>query len=137
MSDTPPCPKTGQFSWNELITNDTKASASFYGSLFGWTTEAFGPTPPDASMPPYQLFKSAANPMGVGGLMQALQPGIPPHWMPYVVVDNVDVSLARAAELGAKIRPPVMPIPNVGRIACIMDPQGAAIGLHELPKPTA
>ena len=70
-------------------------------------------------------------------MMQAMQPGTPTQWLPYVVVDNVDTSLARAVELGAKVVLPAIPVPQVGRIAVIIDPQGAAIGLHELPKQSA
>jgi predicted enzyme related to lactoylglutathione lyase len=59
---------------------------------------------------------------------------MPSQWIPYVVVDNVDQSLAKATKLGAKTCVPVMSIGEVGRIAVIQDPQGATIGLHEFPK---
>ena len=136
MSDTPPCPKTGQFSWNELITNDTAASGDFYAKLFGWKIITF-PGSGTGDRPPYLLFTSENSPMGAGGMMQALHPGVPTHWTPYVVVEDADASVATAAELGAKVLVPVMPIPQVGRVAVLMDPQGAVIGLHELPKPGA
>ncbi len=29
----------GQFSWVDLMTRDTAAAKSFYGELFGWTSE--------------------------------------------------------------------------------------------------
>jgi predicted enzyme related to lactoylglutathione lyase len=133
MSDTPPCtpPQTGEFSWNELITANPAAAGDFYRELFGWQSVPLDR--PDA--PPYVIFKNDTKPMGVGGMMAAPQPGIPSHWMPYVVVADADASLAKAVELGAKVCLPVLPIPGVGRIACLMDPQGAVIGLHELPKP--
>jgi len=131
----PNCPKTGEFSWNELITTDTAASGAFYSQLFGWEVAPFVRPESSSELPPYFLFKTAANPMGVGGMMQVMHPGIPTHWIPYVVVDDADVSLAKAVELGAKVCAPVMVIPQVGRIACIMDPLGAMIGFHELPKP--
>ena len=139
MSDTatPQCPQPGHFSWNELISADAKGSAEFYGKLFGWQATPFVPqgTPPGA--PPYTLFKTDASDMGAGGLMPAPAPGIPTHWVPYVVVQNADASLARAVGLGAKVRVPVMAVGEVGRIAVLEDPQGATIGLHELPKPPA
>ncbi|HEY9172884.1 MAG TPA: VOC family protein [Verrucomicrobiae bacterium] len=125
------CAKPGHFSWNELITTDPKASATFYGSLFGWQATPFTPKGAPAGGPPYTLFKTDANDMGAGGMMQAPQPGIPSHWLPYVVVENVDASLAKASGLGAKTLLPVMSIGEVGRIAVIQDPQGAVIGLHE------
>lgn len=133
-SDTSMCPKMGHFSWNELITADPKASADFYGKLFGWQAVPFTPKGAPAGGPPYTLFKTDANDMGAGGMMQAPAPGVPTHWLPYVVVENVEQSLATAASLGAKVLLPVMPVGEVGRIAVIQDPQGAAIGLHEPPK---
>jgi len=128
------CAKPGSFSWNELISTNTKASAEFYSKLFGWQPTPFMPQGAPAGGPPYTLFKTDSNPRGVGGMMQAMQPGVPSHWLPYVVVENVDAALAQAVKLGAKACVPVMSIGEVGRIAVIQDPQGAAIGLHEPPK---
>jgi len=136
MSETNPMtpPGTGSFSWNELITSNVEASGTFYRQLFGWEVALFPRPEGSPEMPPYFLFKSSANPMGAGGMMQAMHPDMPTHWLPYVVVENADVSLAKAVELGAKVCLPVTAVPNVGRIACILDPQGATIGFHELPK---
>lgn len=136
MSDTDKsmCMKPGHFSWNELITSNPKASADFYARLFGWQPAPFVPKGAPADGPPYTLFKTDANDMGTGGMMQAPAPGVPTHWLPYVVVENADQSLAKAVELGAKVLAPVMSIGEVGRIAVIQDPQGASIGLHEPPK---
>lgn len=128
------CPKPGHFSWNELITASPKASAEFYGKLFGWQATPFVPKGAPSGAPPYTLFKTDASDMGAGGMLQAPMPGIPTHWLPYVVVENVDQSVATAVSLGAKVLAPVMSIGEVGRIAVIQDPQGAAIGLHEFPR---
>jgi hypothetical protein len=38
MSAENNCPKTGEFSWNELVTQDVAASKKFYSGLFGWKT---------------------------------------------------------------------------------------------------
>ena len=121
-------PKAGHFSWNELVTADTSASADFYGRLFGWKAVPFGPEGG------YVLFKTNPDEMGLAGMMAAPQPGMPTHWQSYVVVDDADASLEKAASLGAKVLMPVTEIPNVGRIALIADPQGAVLGFHELVK---
>src|SRR5262245_34967854 len=114
-------PKTGEVSWNELVTTDTKAAGGFYGKLFGWQTTPFeGAKPGD---PPYTLFKLDPNSMGVGGMMQTHHPEMPAQWIPYVVVDNVDTTLAKALKLGAKSCLPVTEINEIGRIAVIKDPQ--------------
>jgi len=127
-------PKIGEVGWNELVTTDTKAAAGFYGKLFGWQADPFTPQGMPAGAPPYTLFKIDPNSMGIGGMMQTMHPDMPSQWIPYVVVENVDQSLAKATKLGAKTCVPVMSIGEIGRIAVITDPQGATIGLHEFPK---
>ena len=133
-ADKSMCLKPGRFSWNELISTDTKASADFYGKLFGWQATPFVPQGAPAGGPPYLIFKTDATDMGAGGMMQAPAPGIPTHWLPYVVVENVDQSVALAVKLGAKALTPVIAIGEVGRIAVLQDPLGAVLGLHEPPK---
>lgn len=127
-------PKTGEVSWNELVATNTAAAASFYGKLFGWQADPFTVEGMPPGAPPYMRFKLDSNSMGVGGLMEVPHPEMPSQWIPYVVVDNIDASLAKATKLGAKTCVPVMSIGEVGRIAVIQDPQGATIGLHEFPK---
>ncbi len=127
-----PCPKPGHVSWNELITTDPTSSASFYGKLFGWQAVPFVAPGAPAGDAAYLVFKTDANDTGVGGMMAEPTPGVPPHWMPYVIVKDADASLAKAVELGAKALMPVMAIGGVGRVAVIQDPLGAVIGLHEL-----
>ncbi len=135
MSETTPqmqMPKTGEFSWNELITTDTASAQSFYTQLFGWKAEPFNPSGAPAGGPPYMVFKTPANAMGVGGMMACPKPGMPAQWHAYVVVKSVDATVAQATRLGGKVLMPAMNIPQVGRVAMIQDPQGAAIGLHQL-----
>jgi predicted enzyme related to lactoylglutathione lyase len=129
------CMKPGHVSWNELVTTNSKAAAEFYGKLFGWQATPYVPKGAPDGGPPYSIFKmTVADEMGLGGMMQAPQPGMPSQWLPYVVVEDVDDSLKKAARLGAKVCVPAMSIGEVGRIAVIQDPQGATIGLHESPK---
>ena len=55
--------------------------------------------------------------------------GMPPAWLSYVTVDNADSTAKQAEKLGGKIVVPPRDIPEVGRIAVIQDPQGAAIAI--------
>ncbi len=128
----PPIPKPGQISWNELTTPDASAAKKFYGELFGWTTSSFSPMGPSENMPPYEMFMADGVPMPVGGMAQIPVAHAPANWVAYVVVTNIDESLAKAVSLGGAICLPIMEVPTVGRIALIQDPAGARIGLHEL-----
>jgi uncharacterized protein len=61
--------------------------------------------------------------------------GAPPHWLPYVAVDDVDATIARARKLGARI--PVDPedIPGIGRFGVLEDPTAAVLAvLKPLPR---
>ena len=135
MSESTPCagPKIGSFSWNELITPDTKAAETFYKQLFGWQSRPFSPPGTPAGAPPYTVFLTDPNTMGVGGMMASPAPGMPAQWHAYVIVTNVDASVALATKLGGKVCLPAMDVPEVGRVAMIQDPQGAVIGLHQPP----
>jgi predicted enzyme related to lactoylglutathione lyase len=50
------------------------------------------------------------------------------------MVESVDASARKAAELGAKTLMPPMDIPTVGRIAVIQDPEGAPLGMFQPAK---
>jgi predicted enzyme related to lactoylglutathione lyase len=58
--------------------------------------------------------------------MMAGKPGVPTHWLAYTSVENVDGAVEKAQSLGAEVLVPPMDIPNVGRMAILRDPQGAA-----------
>ncbi|MBV8329834.1 MAG: VOC family protein [Verrucomicrobia bacterium] len=118
--------KHGQFSWNELLTTDPAAATKFYTQLFGWTTQEY-PMPEFV----YTVVTAGGATSGQGGIM-AIPPsskGMPPAWVSYVTVDNVDNRASQAEKLGGKIVVPPSDIPNVGRFAVIQDPQGAVISI--------
>jgi predicted enzyme related to lactoylglutathione lyase len=55
--------------------------------------------------------------------------GMPPAWISYVTVDDTDATAQQAEKLGGKVMMPPRDIPEVGRIAVLVDPQGAAIAI--------
>lgn len=118
--------KPGKIGWNELVTSNVAGAIKFYTTMFGWETEKF-----QGGMGDYTMFKH--NGQAFGGVMKAPHPEMPTHWTDYVIVENVDASLAQCASLGGKTCMGPMDIPDVGRIAIIVDPQGASIGLHQMP----
>jgi len=119
--DVPP----GGFVWNELSTPDAKTALAFYERAFGYTHDAMDM----GEQGIYNLLKSADG-QSRAGLYQPKQAGTPPMWLPYVHVADCDASAAKAQRLGAQqmLFPP-MDVPNVGRIAALIDPLGAAIAM--------
>jgi predicted enzyme related to lactoylglutathione lyase len=115
----------GAWVWNELYTEDPDASLTFYKTIGGFESETQkmggGGPGPDR----YEILKS--DDKGRAGVMK--MPGIPTMWMPYVKVANADATVERAKKLGGTIRMPGETIPNVGRLAVILDPLGAPLGI--------
>jgi predicted enzyme related to lactoylglutathione lyase len=112
----------GALVWNELASPDLDASAAFYSGLFGWTVAPF-----EASPEPYLSIKNGeAN---NGGIRPLSPPGVPPHWLVYFGVEDIDVALAKVQELGGtKIDGPIDI--GIAKIGIAKDPQGAIFALY-------
>ena len=112
----------GKFCWNALLTSDKAGATKFYSAVFGWQAEDF----PGAGVK-YTVWKNKGK--GVGGLMKRPSEDMPPHWLGYVTVADVDATAKKAGEAGGKVTMPPSDVPTVGRIAVLQDPQGAALGV--------
>jgi predicted enzyme related to lactoylglutathione lyase len=124
-------PEPFTFVWDELMTTDPGAAGAFYEKVFGWTQR---PVDMGGGMI-YTLLDrpGVKNPKGdpasAGGMMKS-PPEVPySFWLPYVGVDHCDERCERAARFGATVTVPPTDIPNVGRFACWLDPQQAAIAI--------
>ncbi len=121
-----PAPTLGRFVWHELHTLDRPSAARFYQQLFGWETKDVPMGPGE----PYTLCMRDGK--DFAGITKSMAPAhVPPHWLPYVGVDDVDASAAKIKELGGKILKTPMDIPNIGRFAAVADPQGAALAIYK------
>lgn len=116
----------GRFTWYELMTTDPAAGIDFYSRLMGW-----GSMPLPGAMH-YDLFTQGGAPIaGVRELPeQARDAGAPTHWVGYVHTPDVDATAAQAQELGGTVLAHV-DIADVGRVAVLLDPQGAAIAAFQ------
>jgi len=113
----------GTLVWTELMTGDTGKAATFYSGLFGWGTEKF-PGGMD-----YTLWKRGSE--TAGGMMAITKEmqGVPPHWLVYYGVSDVDAVVAKVTSLGGSVVRPGWDIPGVGRIAILKDPTGAVFAV--------
>ena len=62
-------------------------------------------------------------------MQQKPMPAAPSMWLPYVQVDEVKRTVAKARKLGAEILIDYMEIGDMGAIGVFTDPSGAAIGV--------
>ncbi len=128
----------GTWTMSSLHAPDSEAAKAFYGSVFGWQPEAFGP--PEAQITLWRL------PGYVGG--EAEQPvprdvvavmapsgdaaaAVPPHWNVNLRVDDADATVERAARLDGKVLLPPHDSPGF-RNAVLADPQGAVFSISQL-----
>lgn len=120
--------KHGDFIWYELLTDDPDAAQAFYGDVIGWQFANSDQPGMD-----YRILLAADDETGeahgVGGMM-ALDEGMRaggarPVWLGYVGVDDVDATVEAIAGAGGAVRMPPSDIPDVGRIAMVIDPEGA------------
>lgn len=120
----------GTFCWYELHAKDAEKATGFYESLYKWGRQPMDMGP----MGTYHIMTRGEQ--HVAGAMN-----IPPHenypsmWLPYIAVDDVDVSAAKASGLGGKILLAPTDIPDVGRFSVVMDPQGAVFALYRPKNP--
>jgi predicted enzyme related to lactoylglutathione lyase len=112
----------GCLTWNELHTPVPGAALEFLTALFSWSTEEMA----GEGGPAYTIIKVGDR--SNGGVMAA-QEGEPPNWLPYFTVENRDGAAEKAVEIGGR-EVHRMEMPQ-GRIAILIDPQGAAFGVWE------
>ncbi len=108
----------------ELNSADVDASKRFYGALFDWKLD----DTPMGDMT-YTMIKVGEG--TGGGMMKHPMPGQPSVWVPYVQVNEIRGSTAKARSLGGKIIVDCHDIPGGGTFSVIQDPNGAVFGLFQ------
>jgi predicted enzyme related to lactoylglutathione lyase len=123
-------PAVGEFGWMELWTSakGKEQAEAFYTAAVGYEVQPF-----QSGKNTYSMLAFDKQPYG--GIDKAPQAKYAGLWVPYVPVENVDdiVKKAKAAKGKALGKP--IDIPEVGRIAHLVDPSGAVIGVMTPEKP--
>jgi predicted enzyme related to lactoylglutathione lyase len=111
--------------WVDLMSSDTDRSREFYGQLFGWAAEE-----PAEEFGGY--FNFTKNGVRVAGCMTN-QPGsgLPDVWSIYLATDDAAKALDATTANGGQVHVPAMQVGDLGTMALVGDPAGAAIGLWQ------
>jgi uncharacterized protein len=120
-------PNVAEFCWNELATSNVSAAKDFYGKVFGWkfSDHEMGDTT-------YTMIKLNNKDLGgIWSIPKDKAKQIPPHWLAYILVENLDKSLEEALKHGASVVKPASNAGDFGRFAIITDPTGAHIALWQ------
>ncbi len=108
------------------MTPDIDAARKFYHAVFGWEYDIAGP-----EFGGYTTARLGQR-MTVG--MAGNQPGapaMPAAWGLYFATDNIEVDVAHAEKLGAKVLYPAMVVGEFGNMATCEDPTGAAFSFWQ------
>ncbi len=116
----------GQISWADLTVDDAQGVRDFYQQVAGWTN-----SPVD--MGGYEDFcMNAANGETVAGICHAQgeNADLPPVWLVYINVQDIEHSIAKCKSLGGKLLSGPRDV-GAGVSAVIQDPAGAIVALYQ------
>lgn len=109
--------------WVDLGAADFGRSRDFYCRVLGWEA-----TEPVAELGGYVTFTSGGVPVAGGA---PAQPGMPDAWTLYVATDDAGRAVEAATAAGGTVLLAPMPVADLGTMAVLGDPSGAAIGLWQ------
>ncbi len=122
-------PLPGTIGWHDLTVPDAVAIRDFYSAVVGWQFEG-------VDMEGYQDFAMAAPSGGgpVAGICHARgsNASIPPQWLMYIHVADLEASLAECGQRGGAVLAGPTDLGG-GRFAVIRDPAGAVAALFQVP----
>ncbi|GAA0340442.1 VOC family protein [Streptomyces blastmyceticus] len=123
--------KPGTPCWVDLMVPDQQAALDFYRDLFGWQGEV---GPPETGG--YAVCSMNGKP--VAGIMAAMNPDgskpdpMPPTvWTTYLATADVAATEKAITGNGGQVTMPGMDVLQLGRMAVVGDPTGAAFGIWE------
>lgn len=114
----------GAPNWIDLASSDVAASRDFYESLFGWTSDE-----PDPDLGGYLNFWHAGE--RVAGCMPARPEACADVWTAYLASADAEAACQRVLAAGGTVHAPAMDVADLGRMAVVADPGGAAVGIWQ------
>jgi uncharacterized protein len=128
MSTPPPPPQPGSISWADISVPDASGLRDFYAKVTGWSV-----TP--LSMGEYDdyVMTLPGTDSPVAGIChkRGSNAVLPPVWLVYITVADLDASLAACVDSGGRIWLPPQRMGETARYAVIADPAGAVVALYD------
>jgi uncharacterized protein len=118
----------GTIAWADLTVENAEDLRNFYARVVGWGSEG-------VDMGGYSDFcmTTAGGDAPVAGICHARKgnAGLPAVWLMYVIVDDIDRSVAVCEESGGRLLSPIRSYGEDARYCVIEDPAGAALALFQ------
>ena len=131
MSEERTAPGPGSVAWRDLTVDDAAAVRDFYAEVVGWSAS-------EVDMGGYTDYE-LRTPAGdiAAGICHARADNaeLPPVWLIYVIVEDLDASLSAVRAGGGEVEGPVRGGEGEDRWAVIRHPAGAALALYEPARP--
>ena len=126
MSEPEPIPP-GSILWRDLTVGDAEGIRDFYRAVVGWE---FRPEDMDGYDDYHMVVPSTGE--RAAGICHARgeNADVPPVWLIYIIVDDIQRSVARCAELGGTALVPPRQM-GAGYFSVIQDPAGAVCALYQ------
>ena len=115
----------GAPTWIDVMTSDPAATQAFYSELLGWTVVDPGP-----DYGGYFNFHRDGVPVA-GGMKNDPASGMPDFWSTYFATPDVAATVAAAEANGGAVFLPPQQVLELGTMAMIAGPGGAAAGLWQ------
>jgi len=121
-------PEIGSMVWIDLTVPDAGGVRDFYADVVGWK-------PSKVDMGGYSDYSMNTPGSGttITGVCHArgVNQDMPPVWMPYFTVADLDASIARCAEHGGEVVVAPREL-GEGRFCVVKDPAGAVAALYQV-----
>jgi len=126
MSD--PKPEVGSVAWADLTVPEAEILRDFYRDVTGWK-----PVPVTMGAYSDYTMTTPGSDRAVAGVCHAQggNAGLPAQWLIYIIVADLDASIARCVELGGKVIAGPKPMGPQDRFCVIQDPAGAVAALYQ------
>jgi predicted enzyme related to lactoylglutathione lyase len=120
-------PEPGTISWQDLTVADAEGIRDFYQAVVGWKPEPL-------SMGTYSDFVMNVEGTPVAGVCHARagNANLPPAWIIYITVEDLDHSIDECLRLGGSLVSGPRSYGG-GRYCIIKDPAGAVCALYQPP----
>lgn len=117
-------PPIGAPIWVDLMASDAPGAVAFYTTLFGWSAEA-----PNEDFGGYRNFQLDGE--RVAGLMARGEDPPMDVWSVYLHVADMATTLTAVEANGGAVLLGAQPVGELGTMAVVADPGGAAVGLWQ------
>jgi len=121
--------RAGCISWLDLTVTDTSATRDFYRQVVGWSVQDVEMEDAGERYADYNMLGADGNPAAGVCHARGVNLGLPPIWMIYLPVGDLDESLRHVREGGGKVIKETRGDDGKLASAVIQDPVGAWIAL--------